>query len=825
MRVFSERVSRRSRPAVLALVLASATFLAACQSSEDRAEEHYQSALALVAEGDLDRAVVEYRNVFRLDGDHLEARRDYAALLRRMDRLEASVGQYLRLLEQSPDAPDALIALSEMAIEVQDWVTLKTHGTRALEVAGDRPEIPAIALNLRYLAAIEADDAAGRREVAAAAAAQLVQTPGDLRLYRITIDAAIRGADLDAALAEVEAALAAVPDNRELWTTRIALLVELNRPAEVETQLLAMRAQFPQDQEATAALLEFYVKRGEEAKAEALLRDLAAAATDPEEKSELQVALVQLVTRTGGPEAALAEIDRILAGSGDPVIFRMLAASLRFDGAGREAAIADLQALVEGAEPSDRIRGAKILLARMLDQTDNRVGARVLIEEVLAEDPSQVEALKVKAGWLIDEDKGDEAIGLLRTVLDLAPEDVAAMTLSAEAHARNGDQDLARDFLALAVEASQSAPGESLRYAATLIEDERFLPAEEVLIKALRRTPNEPDLLFQLGDLYIRMEDWPRAEQVEATLASSTDPEIARRAQVLTVARLQAQGQGEAGLALIEELAVENAGDLGAQIAVVRARLLAEDIAGGLAYAEELALAHPENTAIGMTLAAARRAAGDIDGAVAAYRTILARAPGLVRVWLELIRTETGRGDEAAARAALAEGLAAAPDAPDLLWAEAGYLERDGDIDAAIATYERIYAEAPDSLIAANNLASLLATWRDDAASLDRAFAVARRLRGLEVPAFQDTYGWIAYRRGQFEEALAHLEPAAAALPGDPVVQVHLGLTYAALNRRDEALAQLRLALEVAGPGDSRPQIAAARDEIARLEAAAPPAP
>jgi tetratricopeptide (TPR) repeat protein len=171
----------------------------------------------------------------------------------------------------------------------------------------------------------------------------------------------------------------------------------------------------------------------------------------------------------------------------------------------------------------------------------------------------------------------------------------------------------------------------------------------------------------------------------------------------------------------------------------------------------------------------------------------------------------------------LAEARAALPEAAELAWAEAGYRERDGDIDGAIAIYEDLYARAPDSAIVANNLASLLATWRDDEASLERAWTVARRLRGVDVGAFQDTYGWIAYRRGQLDEALAHLEPAARALPQDPLVQYHLGMVYVGLNRSEEALRQLRLAVEVAGPGDSRPQFQAARDEIARLEAA--PAP
>ena len=57
----------------------------------------------------------------------------------------------------------------------------------------------------------------------------------------------------------------------------------------------------------------------------------------------------------------------------------------------------------------------------------------------------------------------------------------------------------------------------------------------------------------------------------------------------------------------------------------------------------------------------------------------------------------------------------------------------------------------------ANNLANLLMARADDAAALDRAHAITRRLRGTEEPAFQDTYGWIAYLRGDHDTALEYL--------------------------------------------------------------------
>jgi Flp pilus assembly protein TadD len=179
------------------------------------------------------------------------------------------------------------------------------------------------------------------------------------------------------------------------------------------------------------------------------------------------------------------------------------------------------------------------------------------------------------------------------------------------------------------------------------------------------------------------------------------------------------------------------------------------------------------------------------------------------------------QGRTAEARAALGEALTQLPDAPELLWADASFLEQEGDFEGAIAVYERLYEMMSSSPVVANNLASLISTYRDDAESLERAYLIARRLQGSEMPPFQDTYGWIAYRRGQYEEALAHLEPAAAALADNPLVQYHLGMTYLALDRAEEALTLLNRAVALAGPGDPRPQFDRAREEIARLEAAA----
>lgn len=85
------------------------------------------------------------------------------------------------------------------------------------------------------------------------------------------------------------------------------------------------------------------------------------------------------------------------------------------------------------------------------------------------------------------------------------------------------------------------------------------------------------------------------------------------------------------------------------------------------------------------------------------------------------------------------------------------------------------------------------------------------------MPPLQDTYGWIAFRRGDLNEALTHLEPAAEGLPTDPLVQYHLGRTYLELDRLEDARATLQKAIELSGD-NPLPQIQEARELLKTIQ-------
>lgn len=108
-----------SRRILTALALSATLLLAACESSEERAEEFYQTGMELLEAGDLERAVVSFRNVFNFDGEHFEARKELADALIELGNSSEAYSQYLRLAEQYPDNALVRQQLTYMALLAQ----------------------------------------------------------------------------------------------------------------------------------------------------------------------------------------------------------------------------------------------------------------------------------------------------------------------------------------------------------------------------------------------------------------------------------------------------------------------------------------------------------------------------------------------------------------------------------------------------------------------------------------------------------------------------------------------------------------------------------
>jgi len=808
------RIVHKLTPTVILMICALS--LSACKSAEERAEEYFQNAMSLIAEGDVDRAAVELRNVFELNSGHIDARRTMAELQLEQGNRRGAYGQYLSLAEQFPDDLESRIMLAEMAFLFANWDELERHGAQARELAPDDPRVRAIALVREYRTAIDEDDVEARRNIGNQADAMLAKQSENVLLRNVLIDDAIREQEFTRALAEIDWMIAYDPTNSRYYQERLRVLATLGDLSALEAQLREMIEVFPDDPAHTASLIRFYVSRNNLDAAEAVLRDLSTASA-PEEPGAT-VDLIGFLAEFRDTETVRTEIEKAISERSDPIPFQIIKANFDFSLGNQTEAIATLQGLLASPEPLEQSHDIKITLAKMLLTIGNEVGARTHVEEVLAEQSNHPEALKMKAAWQIETDDTDAAIGALRTALDQNPQDAQAMTLIAQAYTRAGRPELARDYLAQAVVASGNAPAETLRYAQLLIGEERYLPAEDILLAALRLDSSNTDILFNLGQLYMQMEDFDRVRSVYDTLRRIGGDVATQAANGLEAERLNREQGMEAAMSFLEDLANDAEATIVTRVALVRARLSAGDNVGALALAQELKQENPDSEAVDAVLAVVQTANGNLDAAEVLYRGLLDANPVRPRIWRAMAWLQLRQGNRDEAKAMIDEGLGHMPEDADLLWAKASFQEQDGNIDGAIAIYQTLYEQNSNSLIVANNFASLLATHRDDVADLERAWTIARRLRDADAPALKDTYGWILHRRGNSAEALPYLEAAAKGLPEDAIVQYHLGQTFIALNRPQDAISQFRKAVEIAGPTDTRPQLEEARALIQSLQ-------
>ncbi|MCA0271161.1 MAG: tetratricopeptide repeat protein [Proteobacteria bacterium] len=808
------------RKLLVSTVLAAGLMtLAACESSEERAEKFYQSGMNYLEEGDVDRALVEFRNVFKLNGEHKEARRAYARVERDRGRLREAFSQYLRLVEQYPEEIEAMQALAEMAVANGDWEVAERYATPAVKLQPENNALLAVKAAADYGLANQQNDAARIVDALKRINELRKADPKNILLRRVVIDDLLRAQDFQDALTEIDAAIELEPRDRQLFAQRMAVLSALGDDAGVEAGLIDMVARFPEAAEMSETLVRWYLSRDEFDKAEAHLRSRI----DMKSPDVNRIfALVRFLAEHRGAKIAVGELDKAIAAGANAPIYLSARAGFLFDLGQREEAITAMREVLKAESNPDDSRRMKIGLARMLTSAGQPDEARKLVDEVLAEDSGAVEALKLKATWQIQDDQTGDAISTLRRAIDGNPGDASLLTLLAQAYERDGNRDLMRETLSLAVNASNRAPDESLRYAQLLASENKLVQAEGVIIDALRLSPNNLGLLVPLGQIYVAMQDWPRADGVVSLLEESKDANGRAAAIALKSTALNGQQKSDEAIGYLQSLAKDGQADIGTKVAIIRTHVANRQIDRALAFANEMLEQEPDNPEVQFIQGSVQALAGNTADAESTMRQLVEEDPARIQAWLSLVRivaNDPNRSEETGKL--IDEALNAAPDVPELKWAKAGLLERNADFAGAIAIYEALYKENSGNPIIANNLASLLSMHGTDPDSLNRADLIARRLRDSTVPAFQDTYGWIAYLRGNFADAEANLVKAAAGLTEDPSVQYHLAMAYLAREKRSEALLQFKKMFALLPKEGPQPDFArTARQEMDKLEAA-----
>jgi tetratricopeptide (TPR) repeat protein len=348
----------------------------------------------------------------------------------------------------------------------------------------------------------------------------------------------------------------------------------------------------------------------------------------------------------------------------------------------------------------------------------------------------------------------------------------------------------------------------SERHLRTVLErDPDHLDARLALASALRATGRLDEAIAQTRQAFDR---------------SGQDAEIAEELFWLLCEHDDRQGALDL-LGLLDD----GGRSLDVKLGLVRLYLSIDEVTTARALAEAAFAGAPDRGEAALAVAHARRAAGELDLAVTAAETVAAGSPAFASARIVIAEIAIQRGTPDAALAALAAARRDHPHDPSLaateaaahaargaagdgeavlaaLWtvrrrepgvvlAYASYLDRVGKPVPALAALDELLRARPNHASALNLAGYLRADRGTDLARATRDLSRARKLSPGD-PAVLDSWGWLAFRKGNLDEAARAIGHAVRLAPRQPELLFHLGEVLAAKGDRAGARAVLEQA-------------------------------
>lgn len=480
------------RVAVLgAMVLAAAS----CKSGADKAADLVKQGTAFEQVHNDDAARNAYLQALDLDPESIDARRALAALNYRVENMDAARAQYSAIRDRLPNDIEANLALAEIALIAQNTDLATSYADVAFTTAPDMPRTRGVRIALDFYAAVAANNEIAIQDALTKARELLVTAPEIFTARRIVIQSLMSSPKPVDALPEIEIALKTHPESLELNMMKLNVLSRQKNAAAAVEQMKLMYKQFPANREVEGWLHEWYLSKGTPAETVAFLRDLAARHADDRDQHRR---IADYVATHFIKDDALAELEK-LASSYKPRhiadIYRAREAQVLFDAGQRDEAVTLMRDIMAKGRPLSQAPYYRTVLAEMLDHVGRREEARAIVDDVLNNAPTTVAALKLRAGWLIEEEDYSGAISALRIALTADPKDPVLMTMIADAYEKTGTPELAGRSLADAVELTQAGVKESLLYAQFLMRTGDSRMAALTLANALQAHPGNAEIL------------------------------------------------------------------------------------------------------------------------------------------------------------------------------------------------------------------------------------------------------------------------------------------------------------------------------------------
>ncbi len=674
----------------LAVLLAFSAPLATAQSAAARASQFYEDALQRYERKDFPGAVVQLKNVLRLDNKNLSAQVLLGKALLEDGQVNAAEAAFAEAIRLGVNRAEAVVPMAEATILQGNPAAVLSEPRFATEgLSRD------VQFELLIWRAAAATDMSELKEAIAAAEAARALRPEDPKSFRAEVPARIRMQQLKEALAAADRSVALAPQDAESHFVRgetLHVLPDLNKALASYDEALKL------DPKHVGALVARAGVKLDFNRIDAAARDVAEALKVAPAEARALYLKAQIALRQGRTADARAAFIEVTA-----KIDTVPAQYIRY-------------------RPQTQMLGG--MAHHALNQFEK---AKPYLEGVLRSQPGNPVA-KVLADIYLRERNPDAVVPVLENYLRFAPRDAQAVLLLANAHMNSGRAARAVVLLEEALKAGEQLPLRSTLGLA-LVGAGRYPEAIRELQGVVAKSPTQMAPALALGNLYLQSGQSAEALRVATALAKAhpANPNVlllqgialrqrgdAKNARTALEAALAAQpDMGAARIQLarldmdtrnftraaqtLDAAVARNDKDLDTLLTIAElAELSDKPDQAERWYSRADEVAGPNNAGPALALAEFQMRRGQVPKAQEALRRAQSKAPDAVNTLTLAGRLALMTGDTVAARTALTRAATAASfNVPQLTFIAALQLQA-GAPQAAAHTLDKALKERPD---------------------------------------------------------------------------------------------------------------------------------
>jgi tetratricopeptide (TPR) repeat protein len=725
---------------------ASAVFVTlACGCGGTSTATHVKRAEEYAAKKDFANAIVEYRSALQQDPKLGTARLKLGDIYAQISDGQNAYREYVRAADTMPDNIDAQLKAGALLLLSNQYAEAKTRAQNVLKMSPRNTG--ALTLLGNALAGLNDTDGALDRLNEA-----ILSDPSQGSLYSNLGVLQLARGDRQMAEASFKKAMHSMPTRAEPRVALAHFYRSQGRDADAEQALLEAIAIDAKSIQANSNLAELYLTTGRARLAETPLKTIADVRQDPES----MFTLADYYTRTRRTKEAAAILDKLAGTSSTFGLAKARLAAIDYtEGRGTQAHKI-LDELLQ-REPHNRL--GLVLKGRLLFIEKKHEEALGYAKRALAADPEHsAESHFLLA--LIYQGKGqlEEAETEFKSVLKVAPETAGAAVALSQLYSAKSKKAAAIEYAEQAVKLAPNTPESRVALVRALLANGDTARADREIRAMLAQFPSSAPVQVQAGSLFITRKD-TTAARAAFTRALELDPSSA---------------DALAGVVTLD-LASNN----------VRAAI--DRLTAHLAAAP--------NDASGWFLAAKAYAiTGDSAQAERSLLRTIELDPGRVQAFAMLGDLQAVRGRLDVALQQFQTWATRQPNSIAAYTMIGLTLERMNRVQEAKQVYERLLAMDRHAAIAANNLAWLYA---ETGGNIDQATDLAQMAKSQapDQPAFNDTLGWIYYKKDLVEQAVPLLQQSLDKDPENALTHYHLGMAYAKAGEDSKAIAELKKAL------------------------------